>query len=99
MIEASIKNKDKDKLFIVFYLNVSRYNYSAVPEICMQAQKHLTYDDSILSIVVPIYDGESKVECINPQLLNEEQYETVKNQLTEIQNKYDSFIRYELERR
>ena len=90
--------KDKDKLIVVFYFNVSKYNKIDVPSILYKVERYIKFDDSVHSFVIPVYDGESRVECINPKLINEEDYKKVEKQLIEIKNKYNSFIEYELER-
>lgn len=88
--------KDKDKLFIVFYVNVSKISPSSINSVLKHISESMKYDDTINRIIIPIFNGETKVECINPKLLNEDQYKKVKDQLFEIENKFNSFINSDL---
>lgn len=83
---------DKDKIIIVVYLNTGCIDMEDVNEFCYEATKFLNriFDDSVLKLVVPVREGETRVECINPILLTEDEYKktmkTVEN-LTEKVNK------------
>lgn len=66
---------DKDRIILVVYFNVR-----GIPDFDIYSAQNKIYkslehfDDSIIKMVVPIREGETHVECINPQLVTEEKY-------------------------
>ena len=81
--------QDKDRIIIVFYLDISRINSADVVEYTHAFAKSFNgyFDDSVKALYVPI-NGESHIECINPVLLNEEQYENVHKRVEEYENEF-----------
>lgn len=81
---------DKDKLFLVCYLNIRDIPGMDVSQYIENFSRAFPYDDSVEKIIIPMREGETRVECINPVLLNEEQYknvdEKVKNLKKEVEN-------------
>ena len=79
----------KDKIFIVFYLDVRDvdpadwYNYMKQVEDLMLRLN----DGSVESIIVPIKEN-SRVDCINPVLLNAEQYKEVAKKVRRYKRAY-----------
>lgn len=72
---------DKEKLFLVIYLNIGSIADGDVSEYIWKFADSLTYDESVERLIIPIRKGETRVECINPVLLNEEQYEGVRKKI------------------
>lgn len=90
--------KDKDKIFLIWYLNVSGLSREDTLDVIDQTTKEMAnYDETIIGTVVPIYQGDNKVECINPRLIDEVEYEKIKKQIDNIKAKYTDFINYEFE--
>lgn len=78
--------QDKDKIIIVFYIDVSRINRDDVYEYTSYVAKHFNgyFDDSVKTVFVASEDGGgNRVECINPVLLNQEQYQKVQEKIDE----------------
>ena len=70
---------DKDKLILVFYLNLSnlsREDWLPYIEHVKEAMNRF-FDDTVKAIYMPIDDGETRVDCINPVLLDAEKYKEV----------------------
>ena len=65
---------NKDKLILVFYINIDGLSNSYGTEYMEQIKKYLenSLDESILYYFIPIKNHESKVECLNPIILDEE---------------------------
>lgn len=72
---------DKEKLFLVIYLNIGSVPSIDVSAYLKDFSRSLTYDESIERLIIPTRDGETRVECINPVLLNEEQYAEVEKKI------------------
>lgn len=53
---------DKDKLWMVLYVNVSMVNTDEVPQYIESVKKSFTYDESVEVITCPIMEGESRIE-------------------------------------
>jgi hypothetical protein len=45
---------------------------------CLEEIAKVTkFDESVVRMIIPVREGETRVECINPKLLNEESYKEV----------------------
>jgi len=84
----------KDKLIIVFYVNVDGLDISDRLSYLSEVQEQVRSfeDESTISWIIPTTDGKNKLECINPVLLNEEQYKEVEEKLDYIRSKYNELI-------
>lgn len=71
---------DFDKLVLVFYINIGNLDISDVEEYINRIKKIVVGDDTRINFFIPIRDGETRVECINPKLVHKEIFvEQVKN--------------------
>ena len=84
---------DKDKLFLVCYLNIGSIPDENVSEYLNSFAEAFTYDESIEKIIVSIRKGESRIECINPVLLTEEQYEETRKKIESLTEKVEEAIK------
>ena len=68
---------NKDKTILIAYINVSGVNDSDLSAFLQEAVNNLKpeEDDSILFYAVPVRGEESRLECINPKLVSEEEFE------------------------
>ena len=85
---------DKDKVIIVIYVGAKEL--SETYELIIDLEKKLKdgFDNSVRLIFVPdVNNFGIKFECINPVLLNEEQYKEVENKLTVLDNKIKNYIK------
>ena len=83
--------QDKDKIFIIIYFDVRNIDRVDVPYYLKNVSESLRFDDSILKVFIPI-DGETRVECINPVLLNEEKYKEVEKVFNDAKEKLTEFL-------
>jgi len=85
----------KDKLILVFKINVNNIDpidaYAYIDEIAA----HFTpkEDEDAVAYFVPIrHDTEHPVECINPKLLTDDEFEHVTERLNNIEKAYKEFM-------
>lgn len=90
--EAQENNMDKDKLFLVLYLNVGNINIVDVPAYVENTAKALKMDESVMTLIVPVRE-ESRVECINPVLLTDEQYKDVEEKIKRLTTEIEEAIK------
>lgn len=65
---AKLKIKDKDKLWIVYSVNVAGMTKQAAFEVIEHIHKELSaFDDSVISLILPIMEGNSHIEFYNMQ--------------------------------
>ena len=84
---------DKDKLIVVIYVGTE--DIQKTYELVIDLEKNIKkcFDDSVRLIFVPDVNNIGiKFECINPVLLNEEQYKKVEDKLTVLDNKIKNYI-------
>jgi hypothetical protein len=72
---------DKEKLFIVIYLDVRGIHDSDITPYIEAVASAIQYDESIAKLIIPTRDSETRVECINPVLLTEDQYKDVEDKI------------------
>jgi len=84
---------DKDKLFLVCYLNIGNISAKDVNEYLFTFAKSLTYDESIERIIIPTRKGESRIECINPVLLTDEQYKEVEEKVKNLEQEVETALK------
>ena len=87
--------KTRDKIIIVVYLNVSNIDRGDVCEYLDNARRSMfgfTEDGSAEVLILPIEDEDSHVECINPVLLDEKEYEKVKDVVERFKTAFDEFL-------
>lgn len=85
---------DKDKLILVFYINVDRIDQYDIPGYLNDARKGLTrnLDDSVISYFIPIEGENSKVDCINPSFIDGDEYESAKEKLENAVKKLEELL-------
>lgn len=85
---------DKDKLLIVAYINVQGIKDLSVPEILNGVEERLEYDESVNTIIVPTRFSETRIECINPVLLTDEQYQETRDKLEKLTEQMKELIKF-----
>ena len=80
--------QDKDKIFLIIYFDVRNIDRADVPYYLKNVSESLIFDESVLKVFIPI-EGETRVECINPVLLNEEKYKEVEKVFEEAKKKLE----------
>lgn len=84
---------DKDKLFLVCYLNIGNIPAEDTGEYLNTFAKAFTYDESVERIIIPTRKGESRVECINPVLLTDEQYKEVEEKVKNLKQEVETALK------
>lgn len=84
---------DKDKLFLVIYLNITGIHSADVVEYINEVTEVVKFDDSVQRLIVPVRGEETKIECINPVLLTDEQYEEARKKIESLTEKVEEAIK------
>jgi hypothetical protein len=73
----------KEKIILVHYINVGNINSNDVAEIMKDIVNKfsLKEEDNIISYWIPVREGDTRVECINPKLVSEEDFVEAKRVL------------------
>lgn len=85
---------DKDKLILVFYINVDSIDSCDVYAYLNEARNGLTrnLDNSVISYFIPIEVENSKVDCINPSFIDGDEYKDAKEKLDNAAKKLEEFL-------
>ena len=85
---------DKDKVIIVVYVGTNELSETYNLVIDLEKNIKNCFDDSVrLIFVSDVNNIGIKFECINPVLLNEEQYKKVEDKLSVLDNKIKNYIK------
>lgn len=85
------------KLILVFYINIAGLRrQQAEREIyaLIQAYEEQHKENDMLTYWFPIQEGETRLECINPQRLNDDEYEQVLERVQNLENYFDKLIKF-----
>jgi len=77
MIEDKVELA-KNKLILVFYVNIKRFEYSHETHkylVDFKSEIGRAIDESILAFVFPVTDSKTRVECVNPSLFTDVEYD------------------------
>jgi hypothetical protein len=79
----------KDKLILIFYICIKHLDINDIQVFINDLAKELKneLDDSIQYWIIPVYD-ETRIECINPVLLDEKQYQSVKEKIERLEQEF-----------
>jgi hypothetical protein len=85
-----------EKIILVHYINVGNIDYSDVESFMKRVVDKFSpkEEDNIISYWIPIQNGETKVECINPKLVSEEDYSEAKKVLDRNQEIVNEIIKW-----
>lgn len=87
---------DKDKIIIVFYIDIRDVAHEDIPCYINSVSNHFSnaFDSTIKCIVVP-FKNDTKIECINPKLVNEEEYIKIMHDLEMFYQEFINMIKKE----
>ena len=84
-----------DKIILVHYINIDGVPNSNLGEMMGLVKESLAKDADIISYIVPVRDEPTRIECVNPKLLkdNDDAWDNVKRVLDRNQKAVDKFIK------
>ena len=83
---------DKDKIIIIMYVNVDYIDVCDIPTYTQEISDHIRFDESVIRLIVPVRDMETRIECINPISISEEEYTKVIEVVRKAQEALDEFL-------
>ena len=82
-----------EKLIMVYYLNLGNVSSQREDEILADFSANLNRSiKEAHHILLPISDGDTRVECINPKLITQEEYESVEVFLKKAEDALSNFL-------
>ena len=87
---------NKEKIILIHYINVSNIDGNDVSKIMEEVINKLSLkeEDNIISYWIPVREGETRVECINPKLVSEEDFTEAKRVLDRNQEIVNNIINW-----
>lgn len=86
-----------EKIILVHYINIGNIEGKDVSKIMEDVVNKLSpkEEDNIISYWIPVREGESRVECINPKLVSQEDFTEAKRVLDRNQEIVNDIIKWE----
>ena len=84
-----------DKIILVFYIYVGGLSGTQVEELLDELKSHYFGEwesENTLTYWIPITEGDTRVECINPKLVGPEEYEEVRQEIEKAKSSLDKFL-------
>ena len=82
---------DKDKIILVCYIDVSEIDDSYTLEYLNRFSESLIFDESVLKLIIP-NNEETRIECINPKLISDDEYAKVSELVANAQYMLNEFL-------
>lgn len=84
-----------DKIILVHYINIDNVPTNNLEQMMEMVKESLAKDADIISYIVPVRDEPTRIECVNPKLLkdNDDAWDNVKRVLDRNQKAVDKFIK------
>jgi hypothetical protein len=77
-----------NELILVHYVDCSVHGIEILSK-----YSDVIKDNSCINYIIPIYNGETRIECINPKLLKDNEYQTILDKLEELKIKNMEFLK------
>ena len=86
----------KEKIILIHYINVGNIDGNNVSEMMENVVNKFSpkEEDNIISYWIPVREGETRVECINPKLVSEEDFTEAKRVLDRNQEIVNDIINW-----
>jgi hypothetical protein len=86
----------KEKIILIHYINVGNIDGNNVSEMMENVVNKFSpkEEDNIISYWIPVREGETRVECINPKLVSEEDFTEAKRVLNRNQEIVNNIINW-----
>ena len=90
------KVMSKEKIILIHYINVGNIDDNDVSEMMKNVVNKFSpkEEDNIISYWIPVREGETRVECINPKLVSEEDFTEAKRVLDRNQEIVNNIINW-----
>jgi hypothetical protein len=84
-----------DKIILVHYINIDGVPNQSLQGMMEMVKESLAKDADIISYIVPVMDEPTRIECVNPKLLRDDDnaWDNVKRILDRNQKAVDKFIK------
>jgi hypothetical protein len=85
-----------EKIILVHYINVGNIDGNDVSKIMEDVVKNFSpkEEDNIISYWIPVREGDTRVECINPKLVSQEDFTEAKRVLDRNQEIVNDIIKW-----
>jgi hypothetical protein len=86
----------KEKIILIHYINVGNIDGNDVSEMMENIVNKFSpkEEDNIISYWIPVREGDTRVECINPKLVSEEDFTEAKRVLDRNQEIVNDIINW-----
>lgn len=81
-----------EKLILVYYVAIDDMNSKDIDDYLRSLGEDFR-NDEIIQYIIPIKHGESRIECLNPRLISEEDYKQAKELLERNQKIVDDLVK------
>ena len=85
----------RDKIILVFYIGCASINRYEIPEFLNSIADSFRkrWDDSVETIFIPcIEEVDTRIECINPKLVNQDVYDKAMDVVEKFKSKTDEIL-------
>ncbi len=82
-----------EKIILVYYLNLGNISRQEASEILHSFSANVNRSmKEVHHILIPISNGDSRVECLNPKIITQEEYRSVKGFLERAEYALSNFL-------
>lgn len=82
----------QNTLILVYYINVDAFSSVADKIDYINQVKDTVQNEGCYSIVLPVSDEPTRIECLNPKYLSSEEYKRIENNIEEADKRLKKFL-------
>ena len=81
----------KEKIILIHYINVGNIDGNDVSKMMEEVINKLSLkgEDNVISYWIPVREGETRVECINPVIASKDEMDKIGKIIEDIKNTFD----------
>lgn len=85
-----------DKIILVFYIYVGELSPTGIEQLIDELKSHYFGEwesENTLSYWIPVQEGDTRIECINPKLVGPEDWDRVNQEIQRAKDSLDQFMK------
>lgn len=82
-----------EKIILIIYINVDGLSRARGEQVMSEMVNAFGNTETILHYIIPVLQGETRIECVNPKLVSEEEYMDVRKLMEETQVQLKEFFK------
>ena len=85
-------NMTQENIIVVHYINTKGFDVKEIEKMMDKIASNMPRMDGVMNYIIPIREGDTRIECINPRLLTEAEFESTRAVLAKFEDALKNII-------